>query len=172
MADARQEFVDAEWLLDQEFRILPTAAASEHVVGVSGLEEAPGLGVWSAPRAPVHRGSKMRSRTSSGIPPPVSEMLKRANRSTESPIPASSPGSRGRKQSRLSVLPPSGMASRAFATRFMITCSSCAGSTRTRSRPGASCAMSEMSSPINRASVAAQLAAGRMATSNQKFFSR
>src|SRR5438105_2773413 len=45
-------------------------------------------------------------------------------------------------------LPPSGIASRAFTARLMITCSICPGSTNTLPRPGASTATSSMSELI------------------------
>ena len=49
--------------------------------------------------------------------------------------------------------PPRGMASRAFTTRFTITCSSCDGSAHTGLRSGASCTTRSMCSPISRRSI-------------------
>ena len=99
----------------------------------------------------VKNGSKIRALVASSMPQPVSVTASIANRRTAA---ASRSRAYSGSCSTLAVstvsLPPVGIASRAFTTRFMSTCSSCPTSARTDSRSGASAIVTSMSSPITR----------------------
>jgi hypothetical protein len=99
----------------------------------------------------VKKGSKMRDCSSGSIPTPVSLSVS----ATYAPgrTPAGRSGVSGRKI-RLAVVtvmrPPSGIASRAFTTRLITTCSSCPGSASTYQSPGSAWVSTTTPAPARR----------------------
>ncbi len=114
----------------------------------------------------VKKGSNSRARVSAFIPQPLScttnETARRAlpgftlvrllpgnlpERSPRTSMPGNSP-----VRVLNVILPPSGIASRAFSTRFNRICRNCAGSASTRPAPESSMIDNSIGSPINRRS--------------------
>ena len=82
----------------------------------------------------VKNGSKIRSRTSGGIPPPVS-LTSITSHSVAAGWPGSRPTSSRRRDRRKRSAPPSGIASRALTARLVNTCRSWLGSALTGNDP-------------------------------------
>src|SRR5580658_6522237 len=98
----------------------------------------------------VKNGSKTWESVAASIPCPVSltcSMTYRPGPSSRS-RPASSPTSTF--DVSIVILPPCGMASRAFTARFISTCSTCPGSAFTGTSDGCRLAINSISSPITR----------------------
>src|SRR5207248_1779506 len=131
---------DAEQALGE----LAAAHARHHHVGE---QEVDGRRVLLADEQRV--AARLRLQHVVAVPAPVSLTASIACRPGLTPTCSAAYASSSTTLAVASVsLPPSAMASRAFTTRFITTCSICPGSTRTRASDGAATVCSSTSSPM------------------------